>query len=167
MEKPMLYPDANIFSSMNYTGGSAFLLARRLATLRWWEIERHHYQLVSSIHTVEELADGRYPGQDKAVAAAKRFRRLTYSSTVRMCARLFIENGVVPAKQLGDAAHLAFASVHGVDYLLTWNQSHLANPNNASRLDSVNTAHGWRSPLILTPETIPWRSLGQEIRRLK
>jgi hypothetical protein len=34
----------------------------------------------------------------------------------------------------GDALHFAAALVHRMDYLLTWNQAHLANPNKRTHL---------------------------------
>lgn len=36
-------------------------------------------------------------------------------------------SGVLPPQVAHDAAHIAVAAVHAVDYLLTWNCKHLAN----------------------------------------
>ena len=33
----------------------------------------------------------------------------------------------MPAKAYADAVHVAVAAVHGLDYLLTWNCTHIAN----------------------------------------
>lgn len=33
------------------------------------------------------------------------------------------------------------------------------------QLESINRKHDWRSPWLVSPETIPWVSLGQNIRR--
>ena len=67
--------------------------------------------------------------------------------------------------QQADAFHLAFAVVHRIDYLMTWNQAHLANPEMLPRLSALCRKRGWRAPLLVTPETIPRASLGQTIRR--
>jgi hypothetical protein len=60
---------------------------------------------------------------------------------------------------------LAFATVHGIDYLLTWNYAHLANLDTQGRLREINRRHGWRTPFLVSPETIPKVTLGQVIRR--
>jgi len=36
--------------------------------------------------------------------------------------------GIVPSKASEDALHISIATVHFVDYLLTWNCRHIANP---------------------------------------
>jgi hypothetical protein len=43
--------------------------------------------------------------------------------------KFYIQNQVMPNDPLGDALHLAIASYHKCDFLLTWNCRHLANAN--------------------------------------
>jgi len=57
----------------------------------------------------------------------------------------------MPREQEGDAAHLAYASYHGIDYLLTWNCKHLANANKFEHIRMVNTKLGLLTPKIVTP----------------
>lgn len=163
--KPTLYPDTNIFSSIHYNGGSSILLRRCVKTREWWNVERRHFHLVSSKLTEDELSAGVYSGQDHALAAARRLPYLTPTADVKRCATVYLECGVVPANKVGDAAQLAFTVVHRVDYLLTWNHAHLANVEIVKKLNAVNARNGWRTPLIVTPESIPWNALGQSIRR--
>jgi hypothetical protein len=59
-----------------------------------------------------------------------------------------------PPRALGDAAHLAIAAVHRVDYLLTWNCAHLANAELRKRLERINDALGEYTPTICTPEEL-------------
>jgi hypothetical protein len=39
----------------------------------------------------------------------------------------FLQKSLIPKKKLIDALHISVAAVHGIDYLLTWNCSHIAN----------------------------------------
>jgi hypothetical protein len=48
--------------------------------------------------------------------------------------------------------HLAIASVHGVDYLVTWNCTHLANALVRRALAETNSSMGLVTPIICTPE---------------
>ena len=65
-----------------------------------------------------------------------------------------MDAGVLPEKAVRDAAHIAVAAVHGVDYLLTWNCRHLANAQISRRIHLVCDAQGFRMPLICTPEEL-------------
>jgi hypothetical protein len=38
-----------------------------------------------------------------------------------------LASGKIPRKAATDAAHIAIAAVHGMDFLLTWNCVHIAN----------------------------------------
>ena len=59
-----------------------------------------------------------------------------------------------PADPLGDALHLALASLHKADYLLTWNCKHLANAELLGAISSVLTRRGYVPPVICTPEEL-------------
>jgi len=66
----------------------------------------------------------------------------------------YIEHHAMPAEAGGDAHHLAMASLHNVDYLLTWNCRHLANMNKVPQLVVLNGRLGLRLPVITTPLTL-------------
>ena len=52
---------------------------------------------------------------------------------------------------MGYAVHLAVASIHESDYLLTWNCRHLANPNKLRQIAEVNRRLGLMVPVLVTP----------------
>jgi hypothetical protein len=56
-------------------------------------------------------------------------------------------------------------AVHRIDYSLSWNYAHLVNPVAQLQLESVCKKHALRAPLLVSPESIPKRSLGQTVRR--
>ena len=57
----------------------------------------------------------------------------------------------MPDDPVGDALHLAIASYHKCDFLLTWNCRHLANANKFGHIRRVNTLLGLYVPLLVTP----------------
>jgi len=69
---------------------------------------------------------------------------------IRQLARRYIEQGIIPEAKLEDALHVAHATVHGIDVLLSWNFRHLANVNKEAKIIAVNTEEGYRHPLRLT-----------------
>ena len=63
----------------------------------------------------------------------------------------YIEHQLMPRNPVGDALHLALASQHKCDFLLTWNCKHLANANKFSHIEWVNTTLGLFVPTLVTP----------------
>ena len=57
----------------------------------------------------------------------------------------------MPRDPLGDALHLAIASFHEVDALLTWNLAHIANPNKLDFIIQINRELGLPTPELITP----------------
>ena len=66
---------------------------------------------------------------------------------------------------IADALHVAVASFHKIDYLVTWNFGHLANVRRQARIRLFNTAAGFFVPMIVTPEFLV--SEGTEISDFK
>ena len=64
----------------------------------------------------------------------------------------YIERGIFHRKFMADAIHVAIASFHKIDYLVTWNFGHIANVRKQARLRLFNTTAGFFSPVIVTPE---------------
>jgi hypothetical protein len=72
-------------------------------------------------------------------------------------ARELIENGALPRQAVEDALHIALATVHGMDYLLTWNCRHIANARMREAVASVCMMRGYEPPVICTPEELMGR----------
>ena len=65
-----------------------------------------------------------------------------------------ITGGGLPMKARVDALHIAVAAVHGMDYLLTWNCKHIANPATRKRIEQTCIAAGYAPPILCTPEEL-------------
>ena len=73
-------------------------------------------------------------------------------------AEALVEQGIVPPKAAEDALHIAVATIYGVDYLLTWNCRHIANPELQRNIAAYFEQIGLFLPFIRTPEEL----LGEE-----
>ena len=65
----------------------------------------------------------------------------------------------IPDTALADCYHLALASWHGMDYLVSWNMKHIVNGDVILAVQEINADRGIRTPLICTPEELvedPW-----------
>jgi hypothetical protein len=57
----------------------------------------------------------------------------------------------MPAKAYVDALHVAVTAVHGLEYLLTWNCTHIANAALRGKIEAICRAAGFEPPVICTP----------------
>ena len=165
--KPTLYLDTNIVSMLHYDGADINALSHRMATRDWWESERRHFEVFASLVTEQELAEGIYPRSAECRRFVRRLKYVPILAEGRRLAEAFVAAKVIPENKPGDAAQLAVAAIHQLDYLLTWNYAHLANPATQSRGAVVVAKFGLRMPWLVSPDSIPRVSLGQTIRRPK
>jgi hypothetical protein len=60
----------------------------------------------------------------------------------------------LPSHVAADAAHIAIATANGIEYLLTWNCTHIANAALRPIIEQVCRSHGFEPPVICTPEEL-------------
>ena len=133
------------------------MIARRNWTREWWNNQREHYQLVTSIAVIEELERGDYPNKEKILNLVADIPLLSINTEIHDIVETYIKRKLMPADILGNALHLAIASFHGCDFLLTWNCKHLANANKFSHIRRLNTLLGLYVPALITPvELLSW-----------
>jgi predicted nucleic acid-binding protein len=123
-------------------------------TREWWERERVRFRLYSSIAVRAEISKG------DATAAARRLKamadipELELTPEIQPLADSIVHLLELPPKAALDAVHVAFAIVHRMDYLLTWNCTHLANATLQKTLFEYCTYHRLHMPVICTPELL-------------
>ena len=76
---------------------------------------------------------------------------LSVEEAIAEIVQAYIEHRVMPADPGGDAMHLALASYHKCEFLVTWNCQHLANANKFGHIRRVNTMLGLFVPALVTP----------------
>jgi len=104
---------------------------------------------------LRELRGGDYPGREDALALLDKVRRLVINREVFEVAGAYVAEKLMPGPAgVGDNLHLALASYHGAEFLLTWNIRHLANLNKLRHLEVINRRLLLPVPRILTPELL-------------
>jgi hypothetical protein len=63
----------------------------------------------------------------------------------------YLRHAVMPVDPSGDALHLALASYHKCEFLMTWNCKHLANANKFRHIHRINTLMDLYIPDLVTP----------------
>ena len=127
---------------------------QRRETHVWWAACRARYDLYTSEAVLAELRQEHFPNQGEALSLLDNVPVLPVDDEVAGVARAYVEHLVMPKGQMGDSFHLAFACVHTMDYLLTWNCRHLANPRKVAHIAEINRRLGLLTPIILTPQML-------------
>lgn len=125
---------------------------RRDLTIRWWEHELSHYRAFVSPLVVRELERTRDPYRRSSLALIRELPQVEVTDEAAILAEGYLSRGIFQRKFLGDALHVALASDHKLDYLVTWNFGHLANVHRQARIKLFNTTAGFFVPEIVTPE---------------
>ena len=134
---------------------NSLIQASRQASAReWWDGGCSGLDLVTSIETLDEAARG-----DEEMAVARQgllsaVRLLPVTDDVIALASTLVSTGLVPAKAASDAMHIALESVHGIDYLVTWNFKHIANPFTRDRLRIAVADAGFELPVMCSPDEL-------------
>lgn len=127
------------------------MVAVREWTGSWWKKERQQYRLVTSAAVFDELQSGNHPLMQEKLDLLNGVSLLDVSMAVAEIAEVYISRRVMPADAAGDALHLALASYHKCDYLLTWNCKHIANANKFAHIRRVNEILRLHTPELVTP----------------
>ncbi len=77
--------------------------------------------------------------------------RLLYTDEIDLIVEVYPKNKIMPMEHGVDAHHLALASFHRCDILLTWNCKHLANANKTGHIQLTNSSLNLHTPQIITP----------------
>jgi hypothetical protein len=129
-------------------------VAWRQITREWWGKYRRYYYALSSEMVIFELERGSHPEQHEKLALMREIERLSYLPIIDDIVEAYIGHKLMPREFAGDGYHLAYASYYGVDFLMTWNCQHLANPNKFQHLRVINGRLGLETPEICTPEQL-------------
>jgi hypothetical protein len=151
MAPPLVYVETTIPSFFHTTRSGPEALARRRWTQRWWAGAREGYALATSEAVLLELRSGEYPSREAALALAQELPLLEVTPAVAEIVEAYVRHRLMPADPSFDALHLALASYHKCEFLVTWNCQHLANANKFGHIRRVNNLLGLYVPVLATP----------------
>ena len=118
--------------------------------------------LISTI-TTEELRPA--PEQVRAVLAGLNQAQLSYLPDLDEVADLasaYMIEGIVSPSYRNDVTHVAFATVHDADVIVSWNFRHIVNLKKIEAFNSVNIREGYRWIEIRTPKELVYGNEKQE-----
>ena len=125
--------------------------ARREWTRERWVRPKHDESRLISYAVLAELANTPDPKRESVLALVRNLPVLEAEDSVEETVQFYLEHRLMPEGAFGDAVHLALASLHKCDFLVTWNCKHLANANKFDHIKRVNGLIGLATPSLVTP----------------
>jgi hypothetical protein len=149
--RPRVYIETTIPSFYHEIRTAPEMVARKHWTRDWWQHCRRRYSLVTSIPVIEELRAGKHPKKQECLDLIIDLPVLPIPDQIADIVDAYIQHHLMPREPKGDALHLALASYHYCQFLLTWNCAHLANANKQEHIRHVNGLLGLHVPIMTTP----------------
>ncbi len=127
-------------------------------TVEWWEIERHNYDLYISEVVLAECGMGDSEAAKRRLDLLSGIAILNLAEEVKSLAIKYVKALGIPEKNELDAFHIAFVVISEIDYLMTWNCSHMAHGEVRAKLRDYNRDNNLFEPVLLTPYELMGRN---------
>ena len=155
MASQKVYVETSIISYLTALPSRDLVLAAHQQVTREWWSRRERFELLVSDAVLVEAARGDGAAAARRLAALAGISVLSATEGAQALARELLQAAAMPGKAAIDAAHVAIAATHGVDLLLTWNCTHIANAVIREKIEGVCRKAGFRPPVICTPLELP------------
>ena len=153
--KPKAYLETTVVSYLTARASRDLIVAAHQKLTRvWWERRRKRFDLYGSQLVIREAAAGDKRAARRRLEVLEPLPLLEITDAAGQLARDLVAEAPIPKKASEDALHIALATVHGMDYLLTWNCKHIANAEIRNAVTAVCSVHGYHPPVICTPEEL-------------
>lgn len=153
--KRKVYVETSVISYLTARPSRTILgAAYQQITQDWWQQDRNNYELLISELVIQECSAGDPKAADRRLAALYGIPLLDIDDHVRGIARGMVEDKCVPPHVVEDAMHIAVAAVHRVDFIVTWNFKHIANPILQERISRFLEARDYLIPFICSPQEL-------------
>ena len=120
----------------------------------WKEILSQYEVFISEITKDELMAAGDADLRGKFEGIIKDFTVLSTNEKIHKLAREYINYEIFPEKYLDDSMHVAIASYHDIDYILSWNFEHIVKVKTRKLVKSVNVLNDFREIEIVSPQEL-------------
>lgn len=122
--------------------------------MQWWEKRKDKYDLFISDFVIEEASKGDPEASRLRLDAIGNFPLLSTDMETIELTESIMTSGLLPLKAATDAAHIAIATKHNIDFLLTWNCTHIANAEILPRIKTLISNLGYELPTICIPDEL-------------
>ena len=149
---PTVYIETSVVSYFaNRDGSDVIVLAQQQITREWWRDAAKSFDLFVSDLVASEIGHGDSLAANARLEAVASIPILGLDAESEALAERLLKIAALPPTAQDDALHIAVATVNGMDFLLTWNCTHIANARTREIINSRCRTAGYEPPVICTP----------------
>jgi predicted nucleic acid-binding protein len=153
--KPTVYIETTVISYLTAKPSRDLLIAaHQQVTHEWWEKALSHLEVFVSSIVLEEILKGDEQAAKLRFERVSSFPLLEVLPEVRDLAESYFSAIEIPEKARGDSYHLALATWHGMDFMVSWNCTHIVSGRVKRIVEEINATYGIRTPIVCTPEEL-------------
>ena len=153
--KPSVDIESTIISYLTARPSRDLIVAaHQQITVEWWEDVHPKVDSFISPFVNQEISGGDEEAAKKRIEAVKDLPVLEINDEIQKLAEKYFVALEIPEKARLDAAHLAVAVWHEMDYLLSWNCRHIVSGRVKKFLGEINTTLNIKTPILCTPEEL-------------
>ena len=151
-EKKKVYVETTVVSNLTARPShNPIDAAAQITSQAWWCRALERFDLFASTLVEKEAAKGDPSAAERRLSVVREMRILPIDGRMFELAEKLLAATAVPRTSYDDAVHIATAAIHGMDYLVTWNCSHIANAETRPLIRKTIEIAGFIPPEICTP----------------
>ena len=149
------YLDTNVIGYLSSRlSRDVVTLAHQQLTREWWDLHRQNFDLHVSELVLYEASRGDEGAARERLEFLRGLPILRIDPSARALADKIFRATTLPDKAAPDALHLALSAVNGMDFLVTWNCTHIANGVVLKIVNRVCWDNNYEPPIVCTPEEL-------------
>jgi predicted nucleic acid-binding protein len=152
--KPTAYIETTIPSYLTAWPSRELVRAGEQQVMRDWWVRREEFDLRVSSLVLLECQAGDAEAAVERLAAIKGVPVLAQTPDAEALAGVLLKEVPLPPKAANDALHIAVAAANGIQYLVTWNCTHIANATLRPQIEALCRREGYERPVICTPREL-------------
>jgi hypothetical protein len=120
------------------------------------EIRQGRYVPFTSDYVIRELARCSEPKRSAMVGLIDRHGIITLplDAEAERLAAMYVADGIIPEKYVMDGVHIAIATVHDLDFIVSYNFKHIVKRKTVTMTEGVNLREGYKRVGIFSPTEV-------------
>lgn len=124
------------------------------ATCEFWQRLGSEFEPFVSALVVQEAERGDAGQAKRRLEAIAGFSVVETTPAAEELADRLVRKRGIPEAYPEDALHIALAAMAGIEFLATWNFSHINNPFTRTKIREIVEGTGWVCPELVSPDEL-------------
>ena len=155
MAKPSVYIETSVIGYLTSRPSQDLIVkAHQESTRDWWSSASERHDLFASQVVIDECSAGDPEAAANRLANLAGITFLPTKPEAEALAAALLRAGAIPFNQPRDALHIAITATNGIEFLVTWNFRHIANPSQLRAIERICREAGFEPPVICSPEQL-------------